>query len=516
MKKNAMTFQMTVRSIHDYIGSYENAIMQLQASPDDRAMQHQAVLALARMGALDLALAEYDRYGLPSVRHHEDIMALGARLSKDLYLSSKGAAAKQHSLNSAQKYEAAYKDTQGYYSGINSATMALLADMPEDIVKTRAQHIEKALPPTKNLTPTDYYFIEATRAECALLLNNIDSAIKSLRSAIEFDPLNYTAHTTTLKQFRLIQNKKAAPTAWLKEFSPPRPAHFAGHIWNDDKPPKAPAGDDLLIEISDAIQKNDIGYGFGALAAGADIVIAERLIQEGAELHVILPSDTHSFVNNSVRPFGEDWVARFTACMTAAKSVKTMSACSKASELDSYLIAGNVAMGQAIIKGQQFDVQPAQVLLHDNRLEGAMTSLHAAQWLNAGLTQFVLPISTAPSKTNTVARKAPKALDIVMSITGGKTGGSKTETFTSLHEALLAGRSQLKRDDHASVALAYDCDDVQAQLSVLTAKGFPNSILLSDDIASSVALSERDENVTYAGIVKGVNDRPEHIYTLRG
>jgi len=79
-----MNFQMIERSLHDYIGSYESAVMKLQLSPDDRALQHQAVLALARMGALDLALSEYERYGLSNVRHHEDIMALGARLSKDL------------------------------------------------------------------------------------------------------------------------------------------------------------------------------------------------------------------------------------------------------------------------------------------------------------------------------------------------------------------------------------------------------------------------------------------------
>jgi len=59
-----MNFQMIERSLHDYIGSYESAVM------------------------------------------------------------AKGAAAKQHSLNSAQQYEVAYKETEGYYSGINSATMA--------------------------------------------------------------------------------------------------------------------------------------------------------------------------------------------------------------------------------------------------------------------------------------------------------------------------------------------------------------------------------------------------------
>ena len=506
-----MNFQMIERSLHDYIGSYESAVMKLQLSPDDRALQHQAVLALARMGALDLALSEYERYGLSNVRHHEDIMALGARLSKDLYLTAKGAAAKQHSLNSAQQYEVAYKETEGYYSGINSATMALLADMPEDIVKTRAQHIKKVLPPTKNLTPTDYYFIEATRAECCLLLNDINGAVKSLRRALEFDPLNYTAHTTTLKQFRLIQTKKSAPMAWLKEFAPPRPAHYAGHIWNQNTPPKSPAYDDMLIKISDTIQQNDIGYGFGALAAGADIVIAERLIQEGAELHVVLPSGANSFVESSVRPFGEEWVTRFHACMKAAKSVKTMSLSRQATDQDLYLIAGDVAMGQAILKGQQFDVTPSQVLLHDERIKNSMTSLHAAKWLDADLTQIMLPVSIMSSKKNNEEREMPKSLDIVM----GVTGSAETQTFSKLKDAIEASRLHFAQSDQRTIALVYANDDVDERLGALTEKGLPRSILLSDEIASSIALSQRAENVMYAGIVNGANDVMEHVYTLR-
>ena len=505
-----MTFAMNAPSHHDFIGSYESAIKGLESAPDNRVLQHQAVLALARMGSLDLALSEYERYGLSSVRNHEDIMALGARLSKDLYLATSGAASKQHGLNSAQKYEAAYNDTRGYYSGINSATMALLADMPGDIVKSRALHIQKTLPPVKNLTPTDYYFIEATRAECFLLLDDIEGAVKSLRLAIDFDPLNYTAHATTLKQFRLIQRKKQSAVDWLEEFMPPRPAHFAGHIWNHESPPSRPLYENMLNQISDAIQQNDIGYGFGALAAGADIVIAERLIQEGAELHVILPSGADNFVETSVRPFGSDWVPRFAACMKQAASTKIMHLSSQAKQEDLYLIAGNVAMGQAIIKGQQFDVEAAQVLILDDSVKGSMTTLHSAKWQKTTLPQILVPASLTASQSKSL-RRAPKELDIVMMISGQE----KTQNFTSLGSALKAAREMLTGDETLTIALAYAYDDVEATLAALTARGLSASILMSYEIAASVALSETSENVGYAGIIKGAFERMEHVFTMR-
>ena len=99
-----MTAAMTLFPAHDYIRSYEQAVEQLAQTPDDYDLRHKAVLALARAGALDFAIDEYQRYGLDKVRDHEDIMGLGGRLSKDLYLRSKGKAALKHAQDAAHKY----------------------------------------------------------------------------------------------------------------------------------------------------------------------------------------------------------------------------------------------------------------------------------------------------------------------------------------------------------------------------------------------------------------------------
>ena len=194
-----MPSPMTVAQHHNYILSYEHAIEALKSRPDDRELQHQAVLSLARSGALDFAIAEYNRFGLHEITQHEDIMALNGRLSKDLYLRSSGTTATEHAQDAALKYEAAFKSTRGYYSGINSATMALMADMPSDNITERVKAVETLLPLPENLAPEDHYFIEATRAECFLLAGNQAETIKSLQSAVNFDPLNFSAHATTLK-----------------------------------------------------------------------------------------------------------------------------------------------------------------------------------------------------------------------------------------------------------------------------------------------------------------------------
>lgn len=513
LKKQVITVIMMVPTEDDYLKIYENAVLELETAPNDRNLQYRAVLALARMGSPDFALSEYERYDLSNLRHHEDIMALGGRLSKDLYLTTTGQTATQHALNSAQQYEAAYQDTQGYYSGINSATMALLGGMPEEVVKDRARLIKKTLPATKNLTPTDYYFIEASRAESFLLLGDEESAHKSLRRAIEFDPLNYTAHAATLKQFRLILKKQKTTLNWLKEFSPPRPMHFAGHIWEDDKRPRLPDYSTLLTQISDAIQHNDIGYAYGSLAAGADIVIAETLIQEGAQLHIILPSDEESFIAHSVRPFGKVWVERFMTCMKHAKSVKILDPRNSRPRRDLDLLAGDMAMGQAIMKGDQLDVPATQLLILDETVSGSMTATHAQRWQKNNLEQNIIPIAVnLVKKPNDKPRVKAKSIPIKMA----RSDTREIQTFASLRTAIETSITKLEKDQTKTFALHYALDDNTAILDALTANPLPNSILISDPIAASIMLIDsNDLNVIYAGLMKTKNAQAFHFYNLR-
>jgi len=159
---------MTPIHPHDYIQNYEAGVAALKDRPTDRQLQHQIVLALARAGALTFAISEYDRFGLSAIKDDEDIMALNGRLSKDLYLRSSGQEALKHAKDAAQKYESAFQTSLGYYSGINSATMALMADLPKERVMARIEAIEALLPISQEITPTDHYFVEATRAECFL------------------------------------------------------------------------------------------------------------------------------------------------------------------------------------------------------------------------------------------------------------------------------------------------------------------------------------------------------------
>lgn len=498
---------------HDYIQSYAVSVDALSQSPDNKELQHQAVLSLARAGSLDFAVSEYMRYELDQVRHNEDIMALGGRLSKDLYLRAlrhaDNAEIKKYAQCAARQYEAAFEETKGYYSGINAASMALIAGMPQKTVAKKAQAILANLPRIDILTPKDHYFIEATRAECFLLCDDIVQATESLKAAIMFDPLNYTAHATTIKQFRMILQKKDIADDWLSPFSPPRPIHYAGHL-NFDLSKKEL--ESLSISVSDQLQQYDIGFGYGALAAGSDIIIAEALLQEGAELHVLLPCEIDLFIEHSVKPFGGDWVLRFKACLEKAASLKILTRSVEWPSLLLNQICGKTAMGQSVLRSQQLAVQPAQLLIWNGQKEASYTAFHAKDWEQTGQTQIILPVKQHKSSVKG-AELSVQDVDVLLQ----RSDEDSVVTYSSVLEAAQSAIDIRAENEGVQIGLHVNLLDLNSKSDLLsmTKQAIPNGILLSEVVACLLSyLGPKNLDINFAGLVKDTNGKAMRSYSL--
>lgn len=501
---------MTPIHPHDYIQSYEAGRTALTARPLDRTLQHQVVLALARAGALDFALSEYDRFGLAAVRDHEDIMALNGRLSKDLYLRSSGTEAQKHALDAARKYETAFQNTLGYYSGINSATMALMADMPAERVTVRIEAIEALLPVSREVTPTDHYFIEATRAECFLLRGERAKAVAALHAAIDFDPLNYAAHASTLKQFMMIATKRGEGLDWLSDFRPPRPLHYAGHIRLNQTDIEE---ENMRISISDALQQEDVGFGFGALAAGGDILFAESLLEQGAELHVVLPCAKDVFKRESVTPFGDAWGERFEDCLAQASSLRIVTRDTNWPDMGMNRVSGLSAMGKAILKGQSLSVAPLQMLILKETDAPSYTATHAQDWAGTAHPQFRLtggsyrPL-TLPTGVSNLTLSASTKTDL----------NGSSETHATVEGAISSALSIKAKQDSAQIALHLNIegeatDDI---LDQLLGGGSPQSLLASEAFATVLAAIAGDKfKITYAGQIDHESAQPIRCYTIQ-
>jgi len=356
---------------------------------------HRAVLSLLRAGALDQAEKEYLHLGLDKASGDEDILALGGRILKSKALEKDGQERAALALDAAEKYSAVYSETKGTYTGINTATLYLVGGAPEKAAKL-AEEILAMLPDRYPDPGEDAYYHMATAAEARLIMGDVAAAQAMLADAIQLDPHNYEARASTLKQFEMLLDTLGRDAGWLDMYRPPMALHFAGHIFGmPGSKQELNATNIHAIEktIVDAVLAENIGFAYGALAAGSDIVIAEQILACGAELHLVLPCQDEVFLEESVRPFGEEWVTRFYHCISHAKSVHYVSEDTDTADDLTLAFGSEIAMGHAVLKAQALATEAVQMLVWDGQIpsSGAGTARDAALWAKTGRRQLMVP-----------------------------------------------------------------------------------------------------------------------------
>ncbi|MFM9976998.1 MAG: tetratricopeptide repeat-containing protein [Sphingomonadaceae bacterium] len=372
--------------------------------PSPRAQALPAIITAARAGALGHAWSLFESAGLGALAGDPGALAVKGRLLKDRALASAADQRVTLFADAASAYAAADALVPQPYTAINVATLTLLAGAPE-----RAAEIATALLAWMETAPdiaeTPYY-MAATRAEAELLRGDRLAAQAWLGTAIEHDPAGWADHASTLRQCGLILAAQGKDADWLDRFRPPRSMHYAGHL--------AIAADEhraLTDGVMTEIDRAGVGFGYGALAAGSDIVIAETLIRAGAALHVILPTAVDTFVAQSVAPYGADWTRRFDACLAAATDVRAATSASGGYEPVATGLAADLAMGAAVLNAHLLESSALQLLVVDDGPgrygEGRGTARDGERWAQSGREQNVL---VAPRTTPVVAsaRRAPE------------------------------------------------------------------------------------------------------------
>jgi len=477
---------------------------------------YEFILSLVRAGSTQFAISEYTRHGLDKIRNHEDIMALHGRLYKDLFLSQSGKEALESAQFSAEKYELAFKDTQGFYSGINAATMSLLAGFPEDMVQMRAKRIMDILPATEELDSETKYFVEATRAEAQLLLGDAASTQQSMRTALNHDPLNFTAHASTLKQFRMIAAHRDENYNWLTDFQPPIAVHFAGHMFGVKEELKTSLPcltqaqiEALKIEISELIQVQDIGFGYGALAAGSDILIAETLLEEGGELHVTLPVGRDLFLKTSVEPYGTLWAERFEACLAQASSVSIISPLSPQPDTSLERQASISSMGAAIRLGEILSVPSAQLLIWDEESGRTGTAADAKLWDSTERPRYVIKYNSSRPQTQFNPSQGPTEPVFKLETTGSEDIARFDDLISAISKAL---EERQGLNPEIKQVLGIDGAQPKNLSEPLREHALPGSIILSESVANHISVYHfKDYSADFIGSL----ETGDNIYALR-
>ena len=366
--------------------------------PDALWLKHRAVLALARAGATEEARVRFDRYRLAMVGEPE-IAALGARIAKDLALAARGAERRRLAARGRDLYQGLYDRDGGYYPAINAATLSLVGGEPE-----RARDTARAVLGILRTGEDESYYAAATEAEAHLLLGDVDAAAGALRRAAASHGGDYGALSTTRRQLRLVCDLAGVDPELLGILAGPRVAHFCGHrIAHEPHSGRFSAEAEVVVaeRIRGVLAEQSIGYAYGALASGADILWAEALLEQGAELHVVLPFAQDEFVATSVAPAGADWVARFHRCLGQAHRVSYATEDAFLGDDVLFRYGSDLAMGLALLRAGYLDADAHQLAVWDGAggRSGAGTANDVEIWRRSGrpLTVVTPALDGAPA-----------------------------------------------------------------------------------------------------------------------
>jgi class 3 adenylate cyclase/tetratricopeptide (TPR) repeat protein len=366
----------------------------LEDFPENPMLRYSAVLALARAGATQQARNRYDRFKLGELvgaGGHDsfltDVAALDARIAKDEALEETGRRRKAMLAGAAARYEEIFRHTGGYYPAINAATLSLLSGKIHQAESLAREVLEICAKGTSG--SSDDYYALASEAEADLVLGDLDAARTALSAAAKAagNSSDFSAVATTRRQLRRICDARGLPTEVLEPLTAPSVVNYAGHLIGQRFPPSCES--DVALQIAAALKRHAVGFGYGSLAAGADILFAEELLRQGAELNVTLPFELEEFKRVSVACAGEQWLARFDACLKQAKSLTFATTDQYLGDESLFGYASRMAMGMARLRARFLDTSARQIVVWDGAAPAPRasygTSLDATIWRRLGL-----------------------------------------------------------------------------------------------------------------------------------
>jgi CRP-like cAMP-binding protein len=253
----------------------------------------------------------------------EDLAALNARLLKEQAFDAERSAERgKRAHASFEAYHNLHAHKQGYYPGVNAATMALIAGDGETARRIAGKLVEALSP------QADEYWPLATLAEALLILGQAEEAKAVLAKAGMAKDADDGAKASTILQLRrLSQALDADMDALLPALGPRDVAVVSGHLFRGDQLDAAAQREiesQIRQRAEELFKAHNVGVVYGALASGSDIILAEAALGLGAEFCAVLPFATGRFIEISVRigdPPGEHgkWEKRFRAILEGSR-----------------------------------------------------------------------------------------------------------------------------------------------------------------------------------------------------
>lgn len=374
------------RKFQDALGSgdmfalYERTREAIEQFPDDPEVRYLQALAMARLGDPHAAMRLYERNRVEEIGS-EDALALKGRLLKDLAVRSSAPEQVDLFRQSSEAYRHAYLLSDGYFSGINAATTTFLAGGEKE-----ARELAAAIGCRPDVANPQDYFAAASAAEAKLVCGEVDEATALFAEARRRADASPGMVASTARQVALIAGRLSITDrqrqALLDSIRPTPVIHYCGHMfvagWSEEAA--------IAESVRAVLQESDVLVGYGQLACGADILIAESLLERGGELHVVLPFAEEDFIRSSVAVGGAEWIARYERARDAASSVTYATQMRWVNNDQQFSYCAKLVMGLAQLRASVMQADTFQLAVWDGNPTSAIagTAAHCAEWAELG------------------------------------------------------------------------------------------------------------------------------------
>jgi class 3 adenylate cyclase len=185
-------------------------------------------------------------------------------------------------------------------------------------------------------------------------------------------------------------------------------AVFCGHMFNAG----SEAEKALAKRVAAELDRLDIAVGYGPLACGADIVIAELLLARGAELNVVLPFAEEDFIAESVTSGGQDWLERYYVCRNAAKTISFATPSEYVGDDNQFAYNTLYAMGLSVLRAQKRGCKAYQIAVVSDEFASfsltgkAGTKADMKLWQALGRETIAIPAGPVPRELRFPERPA--------------------------------------------------------------------------------------------------------------
>jgi tetratricopeptide (TPR) repeat protein len=308
-------------------------------------------LSLSKSGSPEDALAVLDLTYRRNPNDPETAGILGG-IYKELFKKHQDS---KYAILSRDTYAKNFEVTKNYYTGINAATMSAIAGRA-----MQGREIANSVISLIGEKQEGIWEL-ATLGEAYLLTKNRERCVEYYIKARKLAGNDWGKVLSIHNQLWLLNHYIPVPKEVMRIFAPPEVVAFAGHMI--DAPGRATPRFPAMIEskvkeaIRGAIRTLHASIGYCSLASGGDILFAEAMIEEGGELHILMPFEKEEFIQTSLKFAGDEWVNRFEK-IYSSHPVILLTKDTYGGNDDLFSLVGKFIFGSAILRSQMYHQEP--------------------------------------------------------------------------------------------------------------------------------------------------------------